>query len=163
MATGRSAGQILDDDPGRWQRDPRDAMTPAGLYATYQGCRYPVVTAGGDDVWLRVTRETMHALAGPGLLVRDESEPHGPTVKVRRTALDALVHRSVFAQWRGAEVSVEQVRGEVVTFYSNGGPVWAAVNGVEGDQHDGWWGEAPFSELTDVREEESELPLSRGW
>lgn len=138
-------------------------MTPGGLYAAYRGRRFRVISAAPGYVWLSVSPDAMRTLEGAGVLAREDAPPHGPSIKVVRSALDTLVKRSVWAQWRGAEISIEGVHGETVGFYSLGGPVWAAANGVEGDQHDGWWGEAPLAELTDVREEEIELPLRPDW
>lgn len=134
-------------------------MTPAGVYAVYQGRRYLTSGVGDDYVWIRVSAKELRDLHGSGVLERSDDGPHGPAMKVQRRALDRLLSRRVRARWRGAEVSVHGVRGDLADFYSNAGPVWAAENGVEGDQHDGWWGEAPLAELTQVEEQERDLPL----
>jgi hypothetical protein len=70
--------------------------------------------------------------------------------------LDDLLSVNVRARWKGAEVAIGGVEGDVASFYT-----WdrdlAEREGLAGDVRDGWGGIAPVSELTDVTERVSSI------
>lgn len=112
-----------------------DVIREPGHYAVIDGAEVRVDAAAHDHVL--VTHE--------GRRVRHEMDD-----------LDDLLSVNVRARWKGADIAVGGVEGDVARFYT-----WdrelAEREGLAGDARDGWGGLAPVSELTDVTERVSSI------
>lgn len=132
-------------------------MRPTGEYATYRGKEYRVVAAGDDGdgfeyVGLRL--EDGDDAAAFGTVV--ERLPGRRMAKVSPRSLDRYERVTTTGTVDGATVTLHS-DGDPVTCYTLAGPTWATAHGFTGSQHDGWWGDVPRPEITNITEDVTDL------
>jgi hypothetical protein len=115
--------------------------------AEYRGEVYFAGAEGDEHVWIRRI---------PGVAyVNDEpfESYHGREFKtVSVTELDAWYEEQMTATWRGQPFNVTAVEnGQAYAGYAGGEYVWAAQNGLDGDQYNGYTATLDVGELNDVR------------
>jgi hypothetical protein len=115
--------------------------------AEYRGEVFFAGAEGHDQVWLRKVPGVVYANA-------DGFQKYGnrelKTVHVDE--LDAWYRETCTATWRGQPFNVIVVdNGKAEAGYAGGEYVWAAQNGLEGDQYNGYRATLDVGELTDVR------------
>lgn len=110
-------------------------IRPPGHYAVIDGVEHPVTVSAYDYV----------KVAGD----------QGP-VRYDLDELDDLLSVGVKARWRGGDIAVNAVDGDEVGFYTNDRGL-AEREGLGGDLHDGWFGSAPVTELSDITERVSSI------
>ncbi|MGW6935497.1 hypothetical protein ACWGE0_35920 [Lentzea sp. NPDC054927] len=115
--------------------------------AEYRGEVFFAGAEGVDQVWLRKVPGTVYANA-------EGFEKYGnrelKTVNV--TELDAWYFEKMTATWRGQPFNVIAVDGgKAEAGYAGGEYVWAAQNGLDGDQYNGYRATLDVSELDNVQ------------
>ncbi|MCX2954966.1 hypothetical protein [Lentzea sp. NEAU-D7] len=114
--------------------------------AEYRGEVY-FAGSEGDDVWIRKIPGVAYAHA-EGFQTYGNRELK--TVAV--ADLDAWYRETMRATWRGQPFNVIRTDdGKAEAGYAGGEYVWAAQNGLEGDQYNGYTATLDVSELTDVQ------------
>lgn len=114
--------------------------------AEYRGEVY-FAGSEGDDVWIRKIPGVAYAHA-EGFQTYGNRELK--TVAV--ADLDAWYRETMRATWRGQPFNVIRTDdGKAEAGYAGGEYVWAAQNGLEGDQYNGYTATLDVGELTDVQ------------
>ncbi|MEV6718232.1 hypothetical protein AB0M48_40050 [Lentzea sp. NPDC051208] len=114
--------------------------------AEYRGEVY-FAGSEGDDVWIRKIPGVTYANA-EGFQTYGNRELK--TVAV--ADLDAWYRETMKATWRGQPFNVIRTdNGKAEAGYAGGEYVWAAQNGLEGDQYNGYTATLDVGELTDVQ------------
>lgn len=139
-------------------------MRATGNYATYRGKEFSVV-AGGDDG---------DGFEYVGLQLRPDDDasdfdnvveriPGRRMAKVSPDDLERYERVTTTGTVDGATVTIHGV-GDVVSCYTVAGPAWASGHGFTGSQHDGWWGDVPLANITNITETVTDLahPASAG-
>lgn len=134
----------------------------SGLFAAVGADEYPVAGYGKNHVWLLVDDESRRRIGTSA--VAEKAEPGGQLrVKVHRSGLGRLFTRSVEADVGGVRVGVAAADGDRVHVTFLGSPAVAEALGLTGDQHDGWSGSLPLTDLGPWRTSEKDLPLEPDW
>ena len=115
--------------------------------AEYRGEVYFAGREGENDVWIRKIPGVEYAL-------QEGFETYGnrqfKTVPI--TALEAWYSEKMTATWRGQPFNVIAIEnGKAEAGYAGGEYVWAAQQGLEGDQYNGYTATLDVDELTDVQ------------
>ncbi|NKE58442.1 hypothetical protein FXN61_17090 [Lentzea sp. PSKA42] len=115
--------------------------------AEYRGEVYYAGSEGEKDVWIR-------KVPGVSYVNAEGFEKYGDrefkTVPVME--LDAWYVEKMTALWRGQPFNVISVEnGKAQAGYAGGEYVWAAQNGLDGDQYNGYTATLDVGELADVR------------
>lgn len=114
--------------------------------AEYRGEVY-FAGSEGDDVWIRKIPGVAYANA-EGFQIYGNRELK--TVAV--ADLDAWYRETMKATWRGQPFNVVRTEnGKAEAGYAGGEYVWAAQNGLEGDQYNGYTATLDVGELVDVQ------------
>jgi hypothetical protein len=114
--------------------------------AEYRGEVY-FAGSEGDGVWIRKIPGVTYANA-EGFQTYGNRELK--TVAV--TDLDAWYRETMKATWRGQPFNVVRTEnGKAEAGYAGGEYVWAAQNGLEGDQYNGYTATLDVGELADVQ------------
>jgi len=133
-------------------------MRPSGIYATYRGTDYRVVTGGTDS----------HGRDYVGLLLDPSASADEFDDVVERATIGDRFARVPTADleryeqvltvglYDGQEIWLDGI-GERVPCRFLGDPAWADAHGFTGSQHDGWVGEVDFADITDVAEQVTDL------
>lgn len=115
--------------------------------AEYRGEVYFAGAEGPDHVWIRKVPGVTYANA-EGFQTYGNRELK--TVAV--TELDAWYRETCTATWRGQPFNVVKIdNGKAEAGYAGGEYVWAAQNGLEGDQYNGYHATLDVGELADVQ------------
>lgn len=115
--------------------------------AEYRGEVYFAGAEGDDHVWIRKVPGTVYAN-------QEAFETYnGRELKtVAKEELDAWYRETCTATWRGQPFNiVSTTNGKAEAGYAGGEYVWAAQNGLEGDQYNGYRATLDVGELTDVQ------------
>ncbi|GII22645.1 hypothetical protein [Planosporangium mesophilum] len=141
--------------PARWFRPPVPAYSRVrrGLFVTHQGVEYEA------DFGPRPGQYTLHAVAGQPPS-EGFAEQHGAWTKVvDDLRCDRAVYTRQLCTWRGAPFEVLDAGGDhvVVNFLGENYQTASALGLVEVDYRI-WRVVVPASELTDTREEQTEIP-----
>lgn len=115
--------------------------------AEYRGEVYYAGREGENDVWIR-------KIPGVTYAETEGFETYGgrqfKTVAI--TELDAWYEEKMTVTWRGQPFNVIAVEnGKAEAGYAGGEYVWAAQNGLEGDQYNGYTATLDVDELADVQ------------
>jgi hypothetical protein len=115
--------------------------------AEYRGEVYYAGREGESDVWIR-------KIPGVTYVETEGFETYGgrqfKTVAIAE--LDAWYEEKMTATWRGQPFNVIAVdNGKAEAGYAGGEYVWAAQNGLEGDQYNGYTATLDVDELADVQ------------
>ncbi|MBB2771244.1 MULTISPECIES: hypothetical protein [Mycolicibacterium] len=126
-----------------------------GAVAEYRGKRYPVAFSGDDWVALRADPADV-----PDAFEYGESSAvqarHEPWAKVRRSAIDGLIHVRARGKIAGHTVSLRRrLPDGRIGIEFVGPPRVARELGLEGDQYMGWTGIVAAEDLTDIQVEET--------
>jgi hypothetical protein len=114
--------------------------------AEYRGEVY-FAGSEGDDVWIRKIPGVTYANA-EGFQTYGNRELKTVAVK----DLDAWYRETMKATWRGQPFNVVRTDGgKAEAGYAGGEYVWAAQNGLEGDQYNGYTATLDVGELADVQ------------
>jgi hypothetical protein len=115
--------------------------------AEYRGETYFAGAEGPDHVWIRKIPGVAYAHAEGFQTYGNRELKTVPTED-----LDAWYVDRCTATWRGQPFTVVRVEGgKAEAGYAGGEYVWAAQNGLEGDQYNGFRATLDESELHDVR------------
>ncbi|WP_434452601.1 hypothetical protein [Lentzea sp. E54] len=114
--------------------------------AEYRGEVY-FAGSEGNDVWIRKVPGVTYANA-EGFQTYGDRELK--TVAV--TDLDAWYVETCTATWRGQPFTIVRIQdGKAEAGYAGGEYVWAAQNGLEGDQYNGYTATLDVDELANVQ------------
>ena len=121
--------------------------------AEYRGEVFFAGAENADQVWIRKVPGTTYANA-------DGFQTYGnrelKTVNV--TELDAWYRETCTATWRGQPFNIVSTNdGKAEAGYAGGEYVWAAQNGLEGDQYNGYRATLDVGELDDVQVDRTDL------
>lgn len=115
--------------------------------AEYRGEVYFAGAEGADHVWIRKVPGVSYADA-EGFQTYGNRELK--TVAV--TELDAWYVEKMTAKWRDQPFNIVSTdNGRAQAGYAGGEYVWAARNGLEGDQYNGYTATLDVDELADVQ------------
>ena len=132
------------------------AMRPSGYYASYRGEEFAVGSYGRDADGVEYVDLLVAAAADR--FAETRSRPDGqPVARVRRDALDRYERVETTGVHDGQTVALWGA-GDTVPCTFVGDPRWAMAHGFAGSQHDGWHGDIPLAEITDIRETTIALP-----
>ncbi|MFB9904409.1 hypothetical protein [Allokutzneria oryzae] len=129
-------------------------MTPySPEMAEYRGETYFAGAEGPDHVWIRKVPGVAYANA-EGFQTYGNRE--FATVAVEE--LQAWYFERCTATWRGQRFAVVMIHdGKAEAGYAGGDYVWAAQNGLEGDQYNGFRATLNVDELENVQIERTDL------
>ena len=133
-------------------------MRPSGIYATYNGVEYRVVTGGKDEHgrdYVGLQLDPSASIDGIDEVV-ERAAVGDRFVKVPTAALEKYEQVVTTGRYDGEEVWVNGVSERVPCRFL-GNPKWAAEHGFTGSQHDGWAGEVDLDEITDIEEHVTDL------
>ncbi|MFS8098020.1 hypothetical protein LFM09_12835 [Lentzea alba] len=115
--------------------------------AEYRGEVYFAGSEGPGEVWIRKIPGTTYA-NNEGF--ETYGDRHFKTVPI--SDLDAWYQETMTATWRGQPFNVIATEGDTAEAgYAGGEYVWAAQNGLEGDQYNGYRATLATDELEDVQ------------
>lgn len=115
--------------------------------AEYRGEVYFAGAEGPGHVWIRKVPGVTYANA-EGFQTYGNRELKTVAAK----ELDAWYRETCTATWRGQPFNIIRIDGgKAEAGYAGGEYVWAAQNGLEGDQHNGYHATLDVDELADVQ------------
>lgn len=115
--------------------------------AEYRGEVYFAGAEGEDAVWIRKIPGVTYANDEP---FETYNGREFKTVAIKE--LDAWYVEKMTATWRGQPFNVTSVEnGKAHAGYAGGEYVWAAQNGLDGDQYNGYDATLDVDELADVQ------------
>lgn len=133
-------------------------MRSPGYFAQYRGAVHAVLFAGAD--WVALTRDVEPddvATAYPDTL-ETGSGRQGPWLKLPKAGLQRYFTVTVDAMWRGEPIWVVGI-GEsgLVGIGYLGASDFARAQGLSGQEREGYYGEVPEEELSDIKVTEKDL------
>lgn len=132
-------------------------MRSPGLFARHNGRDYPVAFIGGDWVAIRPASDADESDLMPST-IEAGSDSKGTWVKIPESRLERYFRVKLNAIWHDEPVWVEGIGddGLIGIGYLGSGD-FARRHGLVGQEREGFFGEVPEAELSDIQVTEKDL------